>query len=166
MAEYFVDDQLGCHVDVVAGSPTGPARGTGQTSVEPWSARPRRVQRPAASANPGRRRSGPDPAAPWESAKHCRRLTPARRERSPLPGWRPTGLPPRSARSTPRACLLTADAVVDHDGGERDATEVGQGVFVVAGRDSAPLFESVEPALDGVAVKVHAGVESWWPATC
>jgi len=52
-----------------------------------------------------------------------------------------------------RACLLTADAVVDHDGGKGDATEVGQGVLVVAGRDSAPLFESVEPALDGVAVK-------------
>jgi hypothetical protein len=41
-----------------------------------------------------------------------------------------------------RACLLTADAVMDHDGGERDATEVGQGVLVVAGRDSAPLFFS------------------------
>ena len=30
---------------------------------------------------------------------------------------------------TARACLLIADAVVDDDGGEGEATEVGQGVF-------------------------------------
>ena len=71
-----------------------------------------------------------------------------------------------AGRNAARACLLTADAVVDHDGGESDAAEVGQRVLVVAGRDSAPLLESVEPALDAVAVSVHAGVESWWPPTC
>ncbi len=32
-------------------------------------------------------------------------------------------------RTVPRACLLIADAVVDDDGGEGEATEVGQGVF-------------------------------------
>jgi len=51
-------------------------------------------------------------------------------------------------------CLLIADVVVDHDGGEGDAAKAGQGVLVIAGRDSAPLFEPVEPALDRVAVKV------------
>ncbi len=33
-----------------------------------------------------------------------------------------------SSRAT-RACLLIADVVVDDDGGEGDAAEVGQGVF-------------------------------------
>jgi len=61
-----------------------------------------------------------------------------------------------------RACLRIADAVVDDDGGQGDAAEVGQGVFVVAGGDAAPLIEPVEAAFDGVAVAVGLGVEGWW----
>jgi hypothetical protein len=33
----------------------------------------------------------------------------------------------------PRACLLNANVVVVEDGGEGDASEVGDGGFVVAG---------------------------------
>jgi len=61
-----------------------------------------------------------------------------------------------------RACLLIADAVVDDDRGQGDAAEVGQGVFVVAGGDAAPLLEPVEAAFDGVAVAVGLGVEGGW----
>jgi hypothetical protein len=64
----------------------------------------------------------------------------------------------------PRACLLTADAMVNDDRGEGDAAEVSQGVFVVAGGDSSPLLESAEPALDGVAVAVELGIERRWAA--
>ena len=44
-----------------------------------------------------------------------------------------------------------ADAGVNDGAGQENAAEVGQGVFVVAGRDAAPLLEPVEAALDGVA---------------
>lgn len=44
-----------------------------------------------------------------------------------------------------------AHAGVNDCTGQQDAAEVGQGVFVVAGRDAAPLLEPVEAALDGVA---------------
>ncbi|COW56135.1 Uncharacterised protein [Mycobacterium tuberculosis] len=40
---------------------------------------------------------------------------------------------------------------VDDGAGQQDAAEVGQGVFVVAGCDAAPLLESMEAAFDGVA---------------
>jgi len=44
-----------------------------------------------------------------------------------------------------------AHAGVNDCTGQQDAAEVGQGVFVVAGRDAAPLLEPVEAALDGVS---------------
>src|SRR6266480_4302595 len=47
----------------------------------------------------------------------------------------------------------------DDGGGEEDRTEVGTGILVVAGGDAAPLFRPAEPALDGVAFVVEAGVE-------
>jgi hypothetical protein len=53
-----------------------------------------------------------------------------------------------------------ADAGVNDCTGQEDAAEVGQGVFVVAGRDAAPLLEPVEAAFDGVAQPVDSGVES------
>lgn len=53
-------------------------------------------------------------------------------------------------------------AVVDDDRGEGDSAEVGEGVFVVAGRDAASVFEPVEAALDGVAFTVDRSVEAWW----
>ncbi|CFS62877.1 Uncharacterised protein [Mycobacterium tuberculosis] len=40
---------------------------------------------------------------------------------------------------------------MDDGAGQQDAAEVGQGVFVVAGCDAAPLLESMEAAFDGVA---------------
>jgi hypothetical protein len=61
----------------------------------------------------------------------------------------------------PRACLLDADAVVGDDGGEDDASEVGDGVFVVAAGDAVPLLEAPEAAFDAVAFFVRVGVEVW-----
>ena len=61
-----------------------------------------------------------------------------------------------------RACLLIADSVVDDDGGQGDAAEIGQCVLVVASSDAAPLLEPVEAAFDGVAVAIELGVEGWW----
>lgn len=69
---------------------------------------------------------------------------------------------PCGVSSRARSCLLTPYAVVDDQCGQGDAAEVGQGVFVVAGSDAAPVFESVEAALDGVAVSVQVRVEPWW----
>ena len=46
---------------------------------------------------------------------------------------------------------------MDHDRGQSDSAEVGQGVLVVAGSDSTPLFEPAEAAFDGVAVAVERG---------
>ncbi|SDY91307.1 hypothetical protein SAMN05661080_04996, partial [Modestobacter sp. DSM 44400] len=64
-----------------------------------------------------------------------------------------------------RACLLTADAVMDDHAAEEDTAEVGGGVFVVAGGDSAPLLEPAEPAFDGVAVLVELGIAGRWSPT-
>ena len=61
---------------------------------------------------------------------------------------------PLSPTYETRACLLTPEAVGDYERGKGDTAEVGQRVLVVAGGDSAPLLESVEAALDGVAVGV------------
>jgi len=47
-----------------------------------------------------------------------------------------------------------------HDAGEDDACAVVAGVLVVAGGDASPALESVEGALDDVAVPVELGVES------
>jgi hypothetical protein len=63
----------------------------------------------------------------------------------------------------PRACLLYAE--VEDDGGEDDASEVGDGVFVVAAGDAVPLLEAPEAAFDAVAFLVQVGVEVWWPST-
>lgn len=38
-----------------------------------------------------------------------------------------------------------------------------RGVFVVSGRDSAPLFESVEATLDRVSLAVEVLAERWRP---
>ena len=46
--------------------------------------------------------------------------------------------------------------------GEEYATEVGGGVLVVAGGDSAPLLEAPETPLDGVAFAVAVLVECRW----
>lgn len=72
--------------------------------------------------------------------------------------------PNRAQRQSARACLLIPYAVVNEERCEYDATEVGQGVFVVSGGDTAPLLEPVEAALDGVAVAVQLGIEGRWPA--
>lgn len=45
----------------------------------------------------------------------------------------------------------------------RSAVQVGDCVFVVAGCDAAPLFESIEGAFDGVAQAVERAVERGWP---
>lgn len=50
-------------------------------------------------------------------------------------------------------------AVVVDQRCEEDATEVGGGVFVVAGGGATPLFEWVESALDGVALAVDGRLE-------
>ena len=50
------------------------------------------------------------------------------------------------------ACLLLADAVVNHYRREQYAAEVGGGVLVVAAGDGSPLLEAAEAAFDGVAV--------------
>lgn len=55
-------------------------------------------------------------------------------------------------------------AVEGDDGCECHAAEVGQGVLVVAGGDSAPVLDRVEAAFDAVAVLVDVRVECWWPA--
>ncbi len=55
--------------------------------------------------------------------------------------------------------------MVEHDGGEDDTSEVGDGVFVVAAGDAAPLLEAPEAAFDGVAFFVQVGVEVWGPST-
>jgi hypothetical protein len=60
------------------------------------------------------------------------------------------------------ACLLGAAAVVEDGGGEGDAAEVGDGVFVVAGGDAAPSLEAPEAASGGVAPFARVGVEAWW----
>jgi transposase len=57
-------------------------------------------------------------------------------------------------------------AGVDDCTGQKDAAEVGQGVFVVPSRDAAPLLEPVEAALDGVAQPVEGGVECGRPTAC
>jgi hypothetical protein len=51
--------------------------------------------------------------------------------------------------------------VVGDDGGEDDASEVGDGVFVVAAGDAVPLLEAPEAAFDAVAFFVRVGVEVW-----
>jgi hypothetical protein len=56
-------------------------------------------------------------------------------------------------------------AVVDDDCCEGESAEVGQGVFVVAGGDAAPVLDAVESAFDIVAVPVDVLVEAWGPAT-
>ncbi|EUA00625.1 his Kinase A domain protein [Mycobacterium kansasii 824] len=61
----------------------------------------------------------------------------------------------------PRSCLLIVDAVIGDDRGQGDSAEIAQGVFVVAGGDGAPVFESVEASLDGVAVLVDPPGETW-----
>lgn len=48
---------------------------------------------------------------------------------------------------------------MDHDVGQGDAAEEGQGVFVVPGGDAAPLLEAVDAPLDGVALLVCLAVE-------
>src|SRR5918993_5317121 len=53
-------------------------------------------------------------------------------------------------------------AMVGDGRSEGDAAEVGQGVFVEAGGDAAPVFEPVEAAFDGVAVPVQVAVEVRW----
>jgi len=55
--------------------------------------------------------------------------------------------------------------VVEDNGGEDDASELGDGVFVVAAGDAAPLLQAGEAAFDGVAFFVQVGVEVWWPST-
>src|SRR6266567_2143573 len=70
-----------------------------------------------------------------------------------------------SALVSARACPLIADAVVDHQACQENTTEVGGGVLVVAGGDSAPLFEPAEAALNGVAVLVDLAVERGRPPT-
>lgn len=52
-------------------------------------------------------------------------------------------------------------AVVCDERCEEDSAEVGRGVFVVAGRDAAPLLESVESPFDGVALSIERGIERW-----
>lgn len=47
---------------------------------------------------------------------------------------------------------------------EDGARAVGDGEFVVPGRDAAPLLHQREGALDYVSVLVRFGVEPWWPA--
>jgi hypothetical protein len=62
--------------------------------------------------------------------------------------------------------MSVADPVVDHDGGQGDAAEAGQGVLVIAGGDSAPLLDAVETAFDGVAVAVELRIECRSADTC
>jgi hypothetical protein len=47
----------------------------------------------------------------------------------------------------------------EQDGCQDDAASVDQCVFVVPGREAAPVLEVVEGALDDVAVLVVVGVE-------
>ena len=49
--------------------------------------------------------------------------------------------------------------MVEDDGGEGEASEVGDGVFVVAAGDAAPLLETLEAAFDGAVFFVRVGVE-------
>jgi hypothetical protein len=62
------------------------------------------------------------------------------------------------------ACLLGAAAVVEDGGGEGDAAEVGDGLFVVVGGDAAPVLEASKAASGGVAPIARVGVEAWWPS--
>ena len=55
--------------------------------------------------------------------------------------------------------MLNAEAVIEDDGGEGEASEVGDGVFVVAVGDAAPLLETPEAAFDGAVFFVRVGVE-------
>ncbi len=48
---------------------------------------------------------------------------------------------------------------MDYGAGQQDPAEVGQGVFVVASGNTAPLLEPVATPLDGVAQRVARGVE-------
>src|SRR5699024_7127477 len=81
----------------------------------------------------------------------------------PMPNTSPP-VPARNIRTT-RACLLNLDAVVGDDRGEDDASEVGDGVLVIPGCDSAPLLQSAEGAFGRVAVPVQVGIECGWTAT-
>ena len=58
-----------------------------------------------------------------------------------------------------RACLLMVYPVVGDEGGKQDATKIGRRVFVVSGRDPAPLFEPVESAFDGVSLAIEILLE-------
>jgi hypothetical protein len=51
---------------------------------------------------------------------------------------------------------------MDQGDGQSDAAEEGESVFVVAGRDAAPLLEAEVAAFDGVAFGVGGLVESGW----
>jgi len=50
----------------------------------------------------------------------------------------------------------------DGDGVQDDGGAVGDGEFVVAGGQAAPLLDGVESALDHVAPLVIGGVEGRW----
>src|SRR6478736_2544833 len=54
---------------------------------------------------------------------------------------------------------------MDHDGGQDDATEERQSVFVVPGSDAAPLLETQVTTFNGVAFGVDLVVEPGWSAT-
>ena len=47
------------------------------------------------------------------------------------------------------------------DRGQKDTAEEGECVLVLAGGDSAPVFEARVAALYRVAVPVEVGVEGW-----
>ena len=51
------------------------------------------------------------------------------------------------------------------DCSQEGAAEVHEGVFVVAGGDTAPLLQPAESALDGVALGIVCRVEAGWAAT-
>ncbi|MDT9662680.1 hypothetical protein RTZ71_18400 [Rhodococcus qingshengii] len=58
-----------------------------------------------------------------------------------------------------RACPLLADTMMNEERCDKYATEVSDGVLVVTGCDAAPLIETAEAALDGIAFAVAVLVE-------
>lgn len=51
------------------------------------------------------------------------------------------------------------------DAGDLDCGGVAHGELVVAGGETAVVFEVVDAAFDGVSVAVGEGVERWWSSS-